>query len=123
MKKHLSILALAVFCFGIFPVHAQMGGTPGVPQFGNGMDKLFGDNQTFSATLEMQMGNAGSPTTMSGKMSFDKGSSRSEMNMADMKGGNIPPDAAITMMKSAGLGSRGDGLRFNDPRLNRRQPA
>lgn len=102
MKKHLSILVLAAFGFGIFPVHAQMGGTPGVPQFGNGMDKLFGDNQTFSATLEMQMSNTGSLTTMSGKMAFDKGSSRTEINMADMKGGNIPSDA-MTMMKSAGL--------------------
>jgi outer membrane lipoprotein-sorting protein len=102
MKKYFSILALAVLCFGIFPACAQFGGPPSVPQFGNGMEKLFGDNQTFSATLEMQMNNSGSPTTMSGKMSFDKGSSRTEMNMADMKGGNIPPNA-MTMMKSAGL--------------------
>lgn len=67
-----------------------------------GMEKLFGDNQTFSATLKMQINSAGSPMTMSGKMSFDKGNSRTEMNMGDMQGGNIPSDAA-TMMKSAGL--------------------
>jgi hypothetical protein len=102
MKKYFLILTLAVLSFGIFPVRAQLGGTPGIPQFGNGMEKLFGDNQTFSATLQMQMNNAGSPLTMSGKMSFDKGSSRTEMNMADMQGGGIPPEA-MTMMKSAGL--------------------
>jgi hypothetical protein len=102
MKKYFLILTLAILSFGIFPVRAQLGGAPGVPQFGNGMEKLFGDNQTFSATLQMQMNSTGSPMTMSGKMSFDKGSSRTEMDMADMKGGGLPPDA-MTMMKSAGL--------------------
>jgi outer membrane lipoprotein-sorting protein len=102
MKKYLSIFAATFFCFAVFPARAQMGAAPGVPQFGNGMEKLFGDNQTFSATLKMQINNAGSPMTMSGKMSFDKGSSRTEMNLADMQGGGIPPDA-LTMMKSAGL--------------------
>jgi len=102
MKKYFLFLTLMVLGFGIFPVRAQLGGASGVPQFGNGLEKLFGDNQTFSATLQMQMNNAGSPLTMSGKMSFDKGSSRTEMDMADMKGGGIPPEA-MTMMKSAGL--------------------
>ena len=101
MKKHFLILT-TIFSFGIFPVQAQLGGAPGVPQFGNGMEKLFGDNQTFSATLQMQMNSTGSPMTMSGKMSFDKGSSRTEMDMADMKGGGLPPDA-MTQMKSMGL--------------------
>src|SRR5271154_6162370 len=102
MKKYSLILSLAILGFGIFPVLAQLGGAPGVPQFGNGMEKLFGDNQTFSATLQMQMNSTGSPMIMSGKMSFDKGSSRTEMDMADMKGGGLPP-GAMTMMKSAGL--------------------
>jgi hypothetical protein len=102
MKKHFSIIALTILSFGIFPVHAQLGGAPGVPQFGNSMEKLFGDNQTFSATLQMQMNSTGSPMTMSGKMSFDKGSSRTEMDMGDMQGGGLPP-GAMTMMKSAGL--------------------
>ena len=101
MKKYFFVLTLTILGFGIFPVRAQLGGAPGIPQFGNGMEKLFGDNQTFSATLQMQMNNAGSPLAMSGKMSFDKGSSRTEMDMADMKGG-IPPEA-VTMLKSAGL--------------------
>ena len=102
MKKHLLIFGAAIFCFGIFPLHAQTGGAPGVPQFGNGMDKLFGDNRTFSATLEMQMSNSASPMTMSGKMSFDNGSSRFEMDISAMKGGAMPPDAA-SLMKSMGL--------------------
>jgi len=102
MKKYFLILTLAILRFGIFPVCAQLGETPGVPQFGNGIEKLFGDNQTFSATLEMQMNNSRNPMTMSGKMSFDKGNSRTEMDMADMKGGGLSPDA-MTQMKSMGL--------------------
>jgi hypothetical protein len=102
MKKYFLILTLVILSLEIFPVRAQLGGAPGVPQFGNGMEKLFGDNQAFSATLQMQMNSTGSPMTMSGKMSFDKGSSRTEMDMADMKGGGLPPDA-MTQMKSMGL--------------------
>jgi Domain of unknown function (DUF4412) len=101
MKKYFPIFA-ATICLGIFAAHAQMGETPGVPQFGNGMDKLFGDNQAFSATLEIQMNASGSPMAMSGKMSFDKGNSRFEMNMSAMKGGAIPPDAAA-QLKTMGL--------------------
>ena len=104
MKKYFPIVAFAVLCFGTIAADAQfdfaggqtMGGS------GSGMEKLYGSNQTFSATLEMQVSNNGNPMTMSGKMSFDKGSSRTEMNMADMKGGGIPPEA-MTQMKSMGL--------------------
>jgi len=102
MKKYRLILAAAVLAAGIFPLHAQSGGGPGAPQFDSGMDKLFGDNQTFSAMLEVQMNNGVNPTTVSGKMSFDKGNSRFEMNMADMKGGNITPDT-VAQMKSMGM--------------------
>jgi Domain of unknown function (DUF4412) len=104
MKKYFPILASAILCLGILPACAQFEAAPGVPQFGNGMDQLFGSNQTFSATMEMQMTNAanGNPTIMSGKMSFDKGSSRFETDMTEMKSGSMPPDAA-TQLKSMGL--------------------
>jgi outer membrane lipoprotein-sorting protein len=101
MKKQISILALVIFLVGLVPVYSQLGAQPQYPQFGNGVEKLFGENQTFSATMEMQM-NSGNPITMSGKMSFDQGNSRFEMDMSEMKGGNIPPQAAA-QMKSMGL--------------------
>ena len=101
MKNKFLIPALAVLCLAIFSACAQMSG-PSVPQFGNGLEKLFGSNQTFSATMEMNASANGSPMTISGKMSFDKGNSRFEMDISQMKGGNIPPDA-VSMMKSAGL--------------------
>ncbi len=39
---------------------------------------------------------------MPGKISYDAGKSRFEVNMADMKGGNLPPNAAA-QMKSMGM--------------------
>jgi hypothetical protein len=103
MKKYL-LFALAALCFGIIPAAAQFNFAGGQTMGGSdaGMEKLYGSNQTFSATLLMQVSNGVSPITMSGKMSFDHGSSRTEMDMADMKGGGIPPEA-MTQMKSMGL--------------------
>ena len=103
MKKHL-LFALTALCFGIIPAIAQFNFAGGQAMGGSdaGIEKLFGSNQTFSATLLMQVSNSGVPMTMSGKMSFDHGSSRTEMDMADMKGGGIPPEA-MTQMKSMGL--------------------
>jgi outer membrane lipoprotein-sorting protein len=101
MKKHSLILAAALLALGFAPATSLFGQMPNGPRFGNGMDKLFGKNQTFSATMKMQMTN-GSPVTMSGKMSFDKGNSRFEMNLSEMKGGNMPPQA-MAQMKTMGL--------------------
>ena len=103
MKKYL-LLALAALSFGTIPAAAQFNFAGGQAMGGSdaGMEKLYGSNQTFSAALLMQVSNSGMPMTLSGKMSFDHGSSRTEMDMADMKGGGIPPEA-MTQMKSMGL--------------------
>jgi len=106
MKKHLPILALAIFCSRIIPADAQLDFAGGQTMQGSGagMEKLYGSNQTFSATTEMQMKSpdATSPMSISGKIYFDQGSSRFEMDMSDLKGGNMPPGAAA-QMKSMGL--------------------
>ncbi|HEY1663937.1 MAG TPA: DUF4412 domain-containing protein [Verrucomicrobiae bacterium] len=101
MKHYLSILMVAALVAGILPSHAQMSGPP-VPQFSGGMEKLFGDNQTFSADTRIQISNGSTPMTMPGKIAFDKGNSWFELDMSQMQGGNIPAQV-LTMMKSAGL--------------------
>jgi hypothetical protein len=101
MKKQILILALLIFLVGLVPAYSQLGAQPHYPQFGNGVDKLFGDNQTFSATMEIQMNN-GIPIAMSGKIAFDRGNSRFETDMSAMHGGNVPPEA-VAQMKSMGL--------------------
>jgi hypothetical protein len=106
MKNHLSILASTIICLGLLPAYSQpgpRGGAPGGPHLGGATGKLFGDNQAFSAGLEMQVTDkSGQPMTMPGKISFDTGKTRFEVNLADMKGGQMPPNAA-EQMKSMGM--------------------
>jgi len=68
------------------------------------MAKLFGENSSFSATMEMQT-RTGSPeeaTSMPGKISFMEGKSRFEMDMTQAKSSQIPPGAGA-QMKSIGM--------------------
>jgi hypothetical protein len=103
MRKYLSIFAASVLCFGIVGVHAQFSPGAGAQQFGNGMEKLFGDNQTFSATLESQVNNSQQgPMSVTGKMYFDNGNSRFEIDMTQMKNSRMTPQA-VAQMKSMGL--------------------
>jgi len=100
MKKTLTLLAAAIFGIGIFTAQAQ----PGGPGFDAAFSKLFGENQAFTAGLEVQTSDpsSGKSIAMSGKFSFDAGKSRFEMNTADIKGGAIPP-AAAAQMKAMGM--------------------
>ncbi len=82
---------------------AGRGGPPG-PKLSGSTAKLFGENSAFSATMEMQT-KAGSPEgsmITPGKMAFDQGKSRFEMNLAEIKGGQMPPQAA-QQMKAMGM--------------------
>ena len=77
MKKHLSILTTAAFCFGLIPAFAQLGGPPNGPQFDGALAKVFGENSAFTATLESQITpKSGDPITLPGKIDFDAGKAR-----------------------------------------------
>ena len=103
MKKHLSILTTTILCLGLIPAFAQFGRTPSGPKFDAAMAKLFGDNTAFTAALESQIKPASDDMiTMPGKISYDTGKARFEMNLSDAKGMKMPPDAAA-QMKSMGL--------------------
>lgn len=101
MKQYLSVLMATALVAAVLPSNAQLGG-PSVPQFGDGMEKLFGSNQTFSAETQIQASNGNNPMTMSGKMYFDKGNSRFEMDLSQMQGASFPPQA-MAQMKTMGL--------------------
>ena len=103
MKKHLLILTTTVLCLGLAPAFAQFGKGPSVPKFDGAMAKLFGDNSAFSAAVETQLQpESGDTITMPGKMAFDAGKVRFEMNMGDAKGLKMPPGAA-EQMKAMGF--------------------
>ncbi|HHY85204.1 MAG TPA: DUF4412 domain-containing protein [Verrucomicrobia bacterium] len=101
-----SILALAL-CLGIASTaEAQRPrGGMGGPQVNAAMAKLFGDNNAFSANLEIQasLGPGGESATIPGKIAFDAGKSRFEMSLSNAKGA-FPPEAA-QQMKAMGMDS------------------
>ena len=100
MKKLIRIVLPGVLCLNL-AAFAQPG-VPAGPSFGGAMDKLFGDNQSFSATLETQVTDTSGTTTLPGKLTFDSGKSRFEMDMASAKGGQMSPEAAA-QMKTMGM--------------------
>lgn len=108
MKKYIPVLAVAVLSFILTPAQAQPGMRGGMggplPSFGGGMAKIFGDNSAYSAKLEMHSsgGDAGADVTMPGKLAYLEGKSRFEMDMTEIKGGNLPPGSAA-QMKQMGM--------------------
>ena len=85
------------------PMGMGMGGPQG-PHFDAKTTKLFGDNTSFSATLEMSTEGA-SPaesTVMPGKLAFDQGKSRFEMDMSQMMSSRMTPQA-VQQMKNMGM--------------------
>jgi Domain of unknown function (DUF4412) len=104
MKRHLCLLVLAALCLSFVPVLAQPGSQPlSGPTFNGAMDKLFGDNQAFTATLELQITDeTGKIIAMPGQISFDAGKSRFESNMSAMQGIKVSPQGAV-QMKALGL--------------------
>jgi len=103
MKISLSILTAAALSWGLSPALAQMGGPPSGPKFDGALTKVFGENSAFTATLESQITpKSGDPITLPGKIAFDGGKSRFEMNLSGVAGLSIPP-GAVEQMKAMGL--------------------
>jgi hypothetical protein len=99
MKKILS--ALFALFLGAIPAFAQMGGAPGgTPN--NGMDQLFSATPVYTATMQTVMTTPNGPMTVTAKTYYDHGNSRNEMNMANVTGGSLPPNA-LKQAKALGL--------------------
>src|ERR1041385_8298972 len=103
MKKPLFLLSLVVVVLNLSPAHAQFG--PRGPRFDASLSKIFGDNKAFSATLDFQTkdGRSGETMAMPGKMAYDEGKARFEMDMTQIRSGTIPLEAAA-QMKAMGMG-------------------
>jgi hypothetical protein len=101
MKK-LLLLTSALIALALLPAQAQFAGEG--PKLGGGMDKLFGSNQTFSAQTEFQTTLPSGNVIMPGKISFDTGKSRLEMNLDDVRGTQMPA-SVVQQMKNLGMGA------------------
>jgi hypothetical protein len=107
MKKTFILTAFTILALATVQAQPQRsGGGSGGPHFGAAFAKLFGANQTFSARMEFATPNPSSGETMTvpGKMTFDTGKSRFEMNLLEIKGAQMPPQAAA-QMKAMGMDS------------------
>lgn len=102
MKKRTLLLFIATIALAC-TVQAQPGRMVGGAGFNSIIAKLFGDNPAFTADINVEMNTQGQPTaSMPGKLSFDSGKSRYEMNLSEAKGGQMPPGLA-EHMKSMGM--------------------
>src|SRR6266404_5910467 len=88
MKKQLRFTAALALCLCSTPAtsQAQFGGQGGSPgsAFGGSMAKLFGDNTTYSATLDSQVksDSGGDPMSVPAKLTYDQGKTRFEMDLS-----------------------------------------
>jgi uncharacterized protein DUF4412 len=102
------LLFAAALGLSTLPALAQPGmmGGPRGPQFSGAMSKLFGDNTAFSASLENEINLSSQgedmKMTLPGKLAFDSGKARFEMDLTQMKGGPMPPGAA-EQIKAMGM--------------------
>jgi hypothetical protein len=102
MKKQPLVLLVSMLAF-VYSLHAQPGGAMSGPHLYGGVAKLFGDNPVFSADVEFQTtGPNQQPMTMPGKIAFDTGKSRFEMNVIDSNGGQMSP-AYAEHIKAMGM--------------------
>jgi hypothetical protein len=105
MYKSVCLLAASVAGLGLLAASAQ-NGQPGAgpgPQLSGATAKLFGDNQTFSATLQIQTSDsAGHNASLAGVLIFDAGKSRFQVDMSDSKSAQMTPQTAA-QMKALGM--------------------
>jgi hypothetical protein len=99
MRKTLALLVAGLVC--AVPALAQMGGSSG-QSYNSGMDELFKANPVFAATMQTAINGPQGVMNVTSTTTYDHGNSRSEMNMANVSGPNLPPGAAA-QMKAIGM--------------------
>lgn len=111
MKTLALVLLTALPILTPLRTHAQAGGRPagppaGVPSSDPGISpniaRLFGDNAAFSADLEIQSKPVSGEMSVLGKIAFDHGKVRFDMDLASIKAAKMPPQA-VAHMKAMGM--------------------
>ena len=96
------IAALAVLTL-VFSAPAQLGGSS-TPGLNAAMVKMFGETKAFSAQAEARILDKEMKeiSTLPMKVDLREGQLRAEMDLSELKGGQIPPEAAA-MLKGSGM--------------------
>jgi hypothetical protein len=107
MKTRSPAFLTLTLIFAIASAHAQFGNQSGSSQglrFNGAMAKFFGDNTTFSASVEMDMkgGSLADSMKMPGKLAVADGKSRFEMDVTQIKSSSMS-ESAQAQMKSMGM--------------------
>jgi hypothetical protein len=103
--KNFLLLSAIMAGLGLSPALAQFGAHAGAegPHLGGAMNKLFGDQQAFSASLEINTATTNeSGITMPGKFSHSGSKDRFEINMGDVKGSRMSA-SLLQQMKAMGM--------------------
>lgn len=102
MKSMRLLLTLSLSCFVAAAVYAQ--GGPQSTGINASLLKLFGDIKAFDAQGEIRMTDSAGKeiSAMPVRMAMLNGKLRTEMDMSQMKGGNMPPESAA-MLKQTGM--------------------
>jgi hypothetical protein len=105
MKTKLQLLLTAVLGLTLITADAQPGGGMDGAKadiFSGGLKKILGDNKTFSAKIEIEAtGPTGAPVKMPGKIAYNDGKSRMEM---DMTKAGLPAEM-LAQVKAMGMDS------------------
>ncbi|HMJ89451.1 MAG TPA: DUF4412 domain-containing protein [Candidatus Acidoferrum sp.] len=96
-------LALTIALFAAVPARAQMGGAPNTG-INASLVKMFGDTKAFTAKGDVRIsdGNGKEVSSMPVSWALLDGKLRADMDMSQMKGGSVPPEATA-MLKQTGM--------------------
>lgn len=103
MKKIIIALALALTPLSFVPAvsAAPVGNVQGL-QYDAATRKLFGENQNFASEMEITSNSSDGNVTITSRMTASDSRCRFEFSVADIKGAQMPPDAAA-QMKAMGM--------------------
>ncbi|MBI3882330.1 MAG: hypothetical protein HY301_20015 [Verrucomicrobia bacterium] len=107
MKSKTFLLAVCALALAATPALAQFGGGgrggPSGPRLGGALSRLFGDNNAFSAATVMATKGGGTPdASVPGKLVFDDGRTRFELDITKVEGSQMPPGAG-EQLKAMGM--------------------
>ena len=102
-RTYAAVAAMAATIVSTGFAQRMMGAGP--RDLGSGdMARIFGNNQAFTATADISVADAqhGSPVEMEAAYAFLKGNLRTDIDMTNMKGAQMPPQA-MAQMKQMGM--------------------